>query len=72
MEFLGLAAYFVPSIVAGLRHHRERTGIFLVNLLLGWTVVFWIVALVWSLGGSPRLIIRTVERRNRGTKEGTA
>jgi hypothetical protein len=38
--------YFLPSIIG----HRKQafTGIFLVNLLLGWTVVGWIVALIWA------------------------
>ena len=38
--------YFLPSIIG----HRKQafTGIFLVNLLLGWTVIGWIVALIWA------------------------
>jgi Superinfection immunity protein len=38
--------YFLPSIIA----HRKRdfAGIFMVNLLFGWTVVGWVIALVWA------------------------
>jgi Superinfection immunity protein len=31
------------------RHHRNAAAIFLINLLLGWTVLGWIAALVWSV-----------------------
>jgi Superinfection immunity protein len=41
--------YFVPSIVAFVRHHHNQWAIFALNLLLGWTVLGWIAALVWSL-----------------------
>jgi hypothetical protein len=61
MEFLGLAAYFIPTIIAGIRQHPSRRGIFLLNLLLGWTGIFWIVALIQSLGGISRKV-RIVER----------
>jgi hypothetical protein len=40
--------YFVPAIVAIIRHTRNVTGILLLNILVGWTFVGWIIALVWS------------------------
>jgi hypothetical protein len=46
---LGLAAYFLPSIVATARKHRNTTAIFFLNLLLGWSVIGWVGALVWAL-----------------------
>ncbi len=61
MEFLGLAAYFIPTIIAGIRQHPSRRGIFVLNLLLGWTIIFWIVALIQSLGEISRRV-RIVER----------
>lgn len=45
---LGLAAYFVPTFVAVKREHRQRLAIIVLNLVGGWTVVGWIVALVWA------------------------
>lgn len=56
MEFLGIAAYFIPTIIAGVRQHPSRRSIFVVNLLLGWTVIFWIVALIQSLGAVSRTV----------------
>jgi hypothetical protein len=42
-----LSLYFLPSIIG--RNKRNFAAIFLLNLLLGWTVIGWIVALVWAL-----------------------
>lgn len=50
--FMGLgaiAAYLLPSLIAIGRKHNAGIAIFFLNLFLGWTVLFWIVALVWSL-----------------------
>lgn len=44
-----LALYFIPEIVAGARRHRSAGAVFALNLLLGWTFVFWVIALVWAL-----------------------
>ena len=44
-----LALYFVPSIVATTKKKRNTGAIFAVNLFLGWTVIGWIVAMVWAL-----------------------
>jgi hypothetical protein len=37
------------SVVAFVRHHHNQWAIFALNLLLGWTLLGWIGALVWSL-----------------------
>jgi hypothetical protein len=44
-----LAIYFIPAIVASNRRHRNRTAIGVLNLLLGWTLIGWVAALVWAL-----------------------
>ena len=43
------ALYFAPSVVAVLRRHHNALAIFAVNLLLGWTFLGWVAALVWAL-----------------------
>ncbi len=43
-----LFIYFLPSIVAAGRGHRQRDPIIILNLFLGWTLIGWVVALVWS------------------------
>lgn len=45
--------YFAPFIVACGRGHHQTIAIFALNLLLGWTVLGWIVAIVWSLTATP-------------------
>lgn len=45
---LMVGVYFLPSFVAAGNKHRQSTAIFLLNLLLGWTVLGWIAALIWS------------------------
>ena len=46
---VAVAVYFIPTWVAYARKHHNANAIFLVNLLLGWTALGWIAALVWSL-----------------------
>jgi hypothetical protein len=50
------AIHFLPTIIAGLRHGRSVVGIFLLNLFLGWTVIGWVIALVWALRDEPRFV----------------
>lgn len=46
---VAIAGYFLPTIIAGRRKHHNLGAIIAVNLLLGWLIIGWIVALVWSL-----------------------
>jgi len=41
--------YFLPSIIALARSKRDLLAIFLLNLFLGWSVIGWVVALVWAV-----------------------
>jgi len=40
--------YFLPAIIAFVRNKRNKTAILILNLFLGMTFVFWVIALVWS------------------------
>jgi hypothetical protein len=44
---LGIAIHFLPSILA--RHRPDFWIIFLINLLAGWSIIGWVVALVLAL-----------------------
>ena len=44
-----LFVYFVPSIVAIKRKHRNTVAIVLTNIAFGWTFLGWFVALIWSV-----------------------
>jgi hypothetical protein len=43
-----MAVYFFPSAIAIDRRHRNRLAIAVLNLVGGWTLVGWVIALVWS------------------------
>jgi Superinfection immunity protein len=45
-------AYCLPTVIASLRGHRQQGAIFALNLLLGWTLIGWVAALVWGLTNS--------------------
>jgi Superinfection immunity protein len=44
----GLGLLFMPTLVARSRQHPNTGGIFVVNLLFGWTFIGWVVALAWA------------------------
>jgi len=41
--------YLLPALISFLRRNRNYPAVFLLNLLLGWTGIGWVVALVWSV-----------------------
>lgn len=53
---LGIFFYFLPFIVALLRSHNVM-GVFLINLLVGWSVIGWIVALVMACASKAQTIV---------------
>ena len=52
------AGYMLPWMIAALRGKSNSWPIFFVNLLLGWTVVGWIVALVMSASSHQAIAVR--------------
>lgn len=46
---LAFGLYFWPTLIARQRNHPNTAAILALNLLLGWTFVGWVLALVWSL-----------------------
>jgi Na+/proline symporter len=55
MHFLifAFAFYFVPAIIAALRHTHNATAILLLNIFFGWTVIGWFVALIMAICSAP-------------------
>jgi hypothetical protein len=60
MTFLFLSAilYFLPTLLA--RHKADFMGILLVNLLLGWTIIGWFIALIWACSAERYIPVRMV------------
>ena len=55
--------YFLPTIVAltrGRYRHGNPTRVFLINLLLGWTVIGWFAAMIYVAAGE-----KLTERQHR-------
>ena len=46
---VGVLIYFLPTIVAAMRKAARIGAVFTVNLLLGWTLLGWLVALVMAV-----------------------
>lgn len=51
---IAVALYFLPTIIG--MHKRNTGAIFVLNLFLGWTLVGWVVALVWALTAEPAMV----------------
>lgn len=51
--FLGFMLFLAPMFLASYREHPNAAPIILVNVLLGWTVLGWVVALVWASTAIP-------------------
>jgi uncharacterized protein (DUF983 family) len=50
---LGVALYFLPTFVAWSHKHRNVQALATLNLFLGWTVIGWVVSLVWAMYKRP-------------------
>ncbi|MEG2162500.1 MAG: superinfection immunity protein [Chryseobacterium sp.] len=46
--FIAALLYFIPSVIGILRKHHNLVGLIALNILLGWTVIGWVGALIWS------------------------
>lgn len=61
-----LVSYFLPTIIAFMRGHQSKLAILLVNVCLGWTMLFWFICLVWSLCSSKQTVINIHNSNNMG------
>lgn len=50
----GIYLYFLPTWQARSVEHPDATPIFILNLLLGWLLIPWVIALVWAFKGDHR------------------
>lgn len=55
---LAIAMYFLPSIIG--HDKADAMGIFIVNLLFGWTVIGWFIALIWACAAERYIPVRAV------------
>lgn len=59
--------YFTPTITAVMRKNHNSIAIFVLNLLLGWTLIGWIIALIWAykVPTTERIIIEKTDNVER-------
>ena len=50
------AVGLLPILVAGMRSAKNFGWIFAINLFLGWTLVGWVVALIWAFRDDPKYL----------------
>lgn len=48
-----LTVYFLPSLIAFARRHRNGSAVFMLNLCSGWTIIGWVIALTWAVVREP-------------------
>jgi hypothetical protein len=51
--FAAISVYILPSLIAIVFKRRAKARIILINLLLGWTVIGWLIALLQSMRATP-------------------
>lgn len=56
-----LGLYLLPTLIAISRGHHQTLAICLLNVVLGWTILGWVVAMVWVLRRDPPLPRKFVE-----------
>lgn len=44
----GLVVYFLPAIIAISRNKKNKVAIVVLNFFTGWTLIGWVVAMVWA------------------------
>lgn len=45
---VALMVYFLPLLIATQRGHRNLAPIGLTNLFFGWTLMGWLITLIWA------------------------
>lgn len=51
-----MALYLIPTWIAWARHHNVG-GVAIVNVLLGWSVIGWVIALVMACGNTRQQVV---------------
>ena len=56
-----LVVYFLPAINAYSKKKRNASAVLTLNFFLGWTLIGWVVALVWSTtkDTEPQVVTQT-------------
>ena len=44
-----IVIYFLPSFIANSNGKKDASAIVVLNLFLGWTMLGWLIALIWAM-----------------------
>ncbi|AXT60240.1 superinfection immunity protein [Aquimarina sp. AD10] len=69
MIIVAIAFYFIPSIIALIRWKKNLVAIIALNFFLGWSLIGWVVSLVWSLSSDSKPQPIVVKSQTPITKE---
>ena len=58
------AFYFLPTIIAAQRRQPNVAAIACVNVFFGWTVIGWILSLVWALAVPNQAVPVIIQNQN--------
>ena len=58
----GFFLYFLPTIVALVRERHDKLAIFLVNFFLGWSIIGWVISLVWACKNDRVVYVQSPQR----------
>ncbi len=58
---LAVCLYFTPTIIAFHRKKRNKVAIFALNFFLGFTIIGWIISLIWALTQDGIVVISKKE-----------
>jgi hypothetical protein len=58
----GFAVYFLPALIALVREKHDKVSIFLLNFFLGWSLIGWVVALVWACKNDRVVYVQNMQR----------
>ena len=65
---LAIWVYMFPAFISEQRKHHQHLAIAVLNLVLGWTVLGWAVALVWACTHVDRTAENKRSRRRGANK----
>jgi Superinfection immunity protein len=57
-----VTAYMLPTLVACLRHAPDAAAVAVLNAVLGWTVIGWIVALALALRKPASPVVQVISQ----------
>lgn len=58
---IGLTLVLLPAILAAYSDHPRFVWVMLVNIFFSWTIIFWIIALIWSVRGRKSRFAETCQ-----------